>query len=99
MGAEDPEDGHIHFPGDCALQTRMAYEKIVRILASHGADLSNIARVVTYLANMADKKLYEAEQMCALSGIEPPPHSLIDVSSLAWPEMVVEVEVTAIVPK
>ena len=48
---------------------------------------------------MADKKLYETEQKRALSGVELPPHSLIGVSSLAWPEMVVEVEVTAVIAK
>lgn len=98
MGAEDPSDGHIHFPGDCAAQTRMAYDKIKHILGEQGADLSNVVRAVAYLTDMRDKDAYEAEQRRALDGAEPPPHTLLGVSSLAWPGMVVEVEVTAVVP-
>ena len=98
MASEDPDDGHIHHPGDCAAQTRMAYDKLVAILAAQGADLSHVVRIVAYLTDMRDKTAYEAEQQRALGGVEPPPHSLIGVSSLAWPGMVVEVEATAFVP-
>lgn len=98
MAAEDPSDGHIHHPGDCAAQTRMAYDKIRRLLATEGADLRNVVRTVAYLTDMGDKLVYEAEQRRALDGAPPPPHSLIGVSALAWPGMVVEVEVTAVVP-
>ncbi len=95
MAAEDPADGHIHHRGDCAAQTRMAYDKIKAILAAQGADLSHVVRIVAYLTDMRDKNAYESEQRQALGDIEPPPHSLIGVSSLAWPGMVVEVEATA----
>jgi 2-iminobutanoate/2-iminopropanoate deaminase len=98
MAAEDPVDGHIHHPGDCAAQTRMAYDKIKAILAAQGADLSHVVRIAAYLTNMQDKTAYESELRQALGGIEPPPHSLIGVNSLAWPGMVVEVEATAFVP-
>ena len=97
MGAEDPVDGHIHHPGDCAAQTKMAYAKVAAILADHGADMSNIVRVVAYLTDMRDKQAYEQELRSALGDTEPPPHTLIGVSTLAWPSMVVEVEVTAAV--
>ena len=98
MGAEDPVDGHIHHPGDCGAQTRMAYGKIRAILAAQGADLSHVVRIVAYLTDMQDKHAYETEQRLALDGVEPPPHSTIGVSSLAWPGMVVEVEATAFLP-
>jgi 2-iminobutanoate/2-iminopropanoate deaminase len=97
MAAEDPVDGHIHHPGDCAAQTKMAYAKVAAILADHGADMSNIVRVVAYLTDMREKQAYEQELQAALGGAEPPPHTLIGVTSLAWPGMVVEVEVTAAV--
>lgn len=98
MAAEDSDEGHIHHLGDCAEQARLAYDKIKRILAAQGADLSHVVRLVTYLVDMRDKQAYEAVQHEALGGIEPPPHSLIGVASLAWPGMLVEVEATAVVP-
>jgi 2-iminobutanoate/2-iminopropanoate deaminase len=57
-----------------------------------------VVRIVAYLTDIRDKNACESEQRHALGGIEPPPHSLIGVSSLAWPGMVVEVEATAFVP-
>lgn len=98
MGSEDPVDGHIHHPGDCAAQTRMAYNKIRTILAEQGGDLSHVVRIVAYLTDIREKNAYESVQREALEGVEPPPHSLIGVSALAWPGMVVEVEATAVVP-
>lgn len=98
MGSEDPVDGHIHYPGDCAAQTRMAYNKIRTILAEQGGDLSHVVRIVAYLTDIREKNAYESVQREALEGVEPPPHSLIGVSALAWPGMVVEVEATAVVP-
>jgi len=62
MAAEDPADGHIHHRGDCAAQTRMAYDKIKAILAAQGADLSHVVRIVAYLTDMRDKNAYESEQ-------------------------------------
>lgn len=97
MAAEDPVDGHIH-PGDCAAQTRMAYDKVKAILAGQGADLRHVVRIVAYLTDMRDKNAYETEQKRALDGVDPPPHTLLGVHSLAWPGMTVEIEVTAVVP-
>ena len=98
MAAEDPEDGHILHLGDLAAQSDMAFEKIKTILAEHEADMSHIVRMIAYLTDMREKKLYEGALHKALGGVEPPPHSLLGVSSLAWPGMMVEVEVTAAVP-
>ena len=76
----------------------MAYDKLKAILATQGANLSHVVRIVAYLTNMSDKHAYESEQRQALDGIEPPPHSLIGVTGLAWSGMVVEVEATAFLP-
>lgn len=97
MAAEDPQDGHIHDAGDFAAQCRMAYGKIKKILAEQGAGMDNIVRTVTYLTDMRNKDAYVACQREALGGAKPPPHTLLGVSSLAWPGMMVEVEVTAAV--
>ncbi|WP_264078209.1 hypothetical protein [Mycobacterium stomatepiae] len=49
------------------------------------------------VTDMRDKAEYERVEREALAGVEPP-HSLIGITSPAWPGMVVEVEVTAGVP-
>jgi enamine deaminase RidA (YjgF/YER057c/UK114 family) len=98
MAAEDPQDGHIHDPGDFAAQCRMSYDKIRKILGEQGAGMADIVRTVAYVTDMRNKDAYVACQREALAGAPPPPHTLLGVSSLAWPGMQVEVEVTAAVP-
>lgn len=98
MAAEDPQDGHIHDPGDFAAQCRMSYGKIKKILAEQGAGMTDIVRTVAYVTDMRNKEAYVACQREVLAGAPPPPHTLLGVSSLAWPGMQVEVEVTAAVP-
>ncbi|MCG4256735.1 RidA family protein [Acetobacter senegalensis] len=99
MAAEDPDDGHIQFKGDFAGQCRMAYRKIHDALKAQHASMNDIVRTTAYLTDMRDKDAYQKCQREAMGTAEMPPHTLLGVSSLAWPGMLVEVEVTAITPR
>ncbi|BBY23452.1 hypothetical protein MSTO_36570 [Mycobacterium stomatepiae] len=59
--------------------------------------VTSTIRVTAPVTDMRDKAEYERVEREALAGVEPP-HSLIGITSPAWPGMVVEVEVTAGVP-
>ena len=98
MAAEDPKDGHILFKGDFAGQCQMAYRKIHDALAAQHATMNDIVRTTAYLTDMRDKDAYQKCQRDAMGKAELPPHTLLGVNSLAWPGMLVEVEVTAIAP-
>lgn len=98
MGSEDVDTGEILHCGDPGAQTRYAYDRIVSILGDNNSGLQEIARVVAYLTDMRHKEIYEQVQGEYFAGLDMPVHSLVEVSSLAWPGMLVEVEVTAVHP-
>lgn len=98
MGAEDVEDGHIRHPGDFTAQCRYAYEKIQAALAREGASLEHVVKITTYVL---DAEYRQASTVCrreAFGDIPLPTHTFIVVAGLAWPDMLVEVDVTAVVP-
>ena len=98
MGSEDAATGKIEHLGDFMSQCQMAYNKIQTILNTQGGDMSNIVRIVAYLTDMRYSNDYITCRDLALAGAQLPPHTLINVNQLAWPGMMVEVEVTAAVP-
>jgi enamine deaminase RidA (YjgF/YER057c/UK114 family) len=47
IGAEDADDpaGGVRHPGDACAQARYAFEKAARLLATHGATMSDIVKI------------------------------------------------------
>lgn len=101
VGAEDENGprGKIRYPGDFAQQCRYAYDKIKRVLAKNGASLANVVKVTTYMTDLR----YRVDMGKCIGdswgGITFPAHTLIGVAALAFPEMIIEVDATAIVDK
>ncbi|HZP79376.1 MAG TPA: RidA family protein [Pseudolabrys sp.] len=98
VGAEDEgaTRGVIRHLGDFAGQCRYAYDKIKRLLAAHGASMNDVVKVVTYVTdirNQVDAGKCRAE---ALGGAPQPVHTFLNINQLAWPGMLVEVDVIAI---
>jgi 2-iminobutanoate/2-iminopropanoate deaminase len=98
VGAEDESGprGSIRHLGDFAGQCSYAYDKIKRLLAMHGATMNDVVKVVTYVTDI--RNLPEAGKCRteALAGAPQPVHTFLNISQLAWPGMLVEVDVTAI---
>jgi 2-iminobutanoate/2-iminopropanoate deaminase len=98
VGAEDEgaTRGVIRHLGDFAGQCRYAYDKIKRLLAAHGATMNDVVKVVTYVTdirNQVDAGKCRAE---ALAGAPQPVHTFLNINQLAWPGMLVEMDVIAI---
>ena len=98
VGAEDESAarGTIRHLGDFAGQCRYAYDKIKRLLAAHGATMNDLVKVVTYVTDV--RNLPEAGKCRteALAGAPQPVHTFLNINALAWPGMMVEVDVIAI---
>jgi len=98
VGAEDEDSdkgGVIRHLGDFGAQCRYAWDKIKRLLARHGATLDNVDKVTTYVTDIryfADAGKCRAE---AYAGATQPAGTFLVVTALAWPGMLVEVDVTA----
>ena len=85
-------------------QTRVALDKIRGALEDAGTSMNYIVKTVTFLKNMEDypvveEVVWEYYREHAPSLIdEPPCDTLIGVATLHEPDMLVEIEATAIMP-
>ena len=100
VGAEDEngKGGDILHKGDFAAQCKYAYDKIKRLLDKHGATLGDVVKMVSYLTDVRYQPDYGKCRVDAFGSHPLPVHTLLTISQLAWPGMIVEVEVTAMVP-
>jgi enamine deaminase RidA (YjgF/YER057c/UK114 family) len=90
-------DGSIVAPGDIGGQLTQALDNLETVLAQAGSDLSHVLRLNYYTTDVD-----------ALLGVWPiitqrladnrPASTLLGVARLAYPEMLIEIEATAIVP-
>ena len=96
-------DGEPVGPGDLAAQTEQAYLNVATALAAVGATFDDVAKLNVYVVDLAPEKLddFGAGVMRAAErlGIDPiKPITLLGVSALAEPDLMVEVEATAVLP-
>jgi enamine deaminase RidA (YjgF/YER057c/UK114 family) len=98
IGAEDENGprGNIRYAGDFVGQCRYAYDKIKRVLAQNGASLADVVKVTTYMTDLR----YRLDMGKCIGeswgSVTFPAHTLIGVAALAFPQMIVEVDATAI---
>jgi len=102
VSAEDPEattpqSVTILGDGDFRAQTQIAFRKIKEILAAHGATLADVVRMTAYVTDRTNLWTYFEVQGEELDRAPRPPHTFLEVSALSVPEMLVEIEVTAII--
>ncbi|WP_406279057.1 RidA family protein [Embleya sp. NBC_00896] len=77
-------------------QGRQAFRNVERVLAAAGATFADVVKVGIFVRNMAedlDKLILLRKEFLALPY---PADTLVEVSSLARPEWLIEVEVTAL---
>jgi 2-iminobutanoate/2-iminopropanoate deaminase len=99
VGAEDENGarGTIRHPGNFIEQCKYAYDKIKRVLAQHGGQLSDVVKITTYMTDLRYRLDMGKCIGASWGGVTFPVHTLIGVAALAFPEMIVEVDATAIV--
>jgi 2-iminobutanoate/2-iminopropanoate deaminase len=90
-------DGNWVGLGDAGAQATQVYVNIGRILASIGATPQDVVKINTILTDRADRDAVTAARL-AFFGAHRPPHTGI-IAGLGSPEVRVEVEVIAYVPK
>jgi enamine deaminase RidA (YjgF/YER057c/UK114 family) len=98
VGAEDENGprGNVRHHGNFLDQCRYAYDKIKRVLAHHGAGLRDVVKVTTYVTDLRHRVTLGQCVKDTWDDITFPTNTLI-VTSLAFPEMIIEVDVTAVV--
>ncbi len=84
--------------GDAGAQARQVYVNIGRCLASVGATARDVVKINTILVDRADRDAVTAARL-AFFGDHRPPHTGIIIAGLGSPEVRVEVEVIAYLPR
>jgi 2-aminomuconate deaminase len=95
VGAEADEFGVTKV--DIRAQTRQVIENIKRILASVGAELSDVVQLTAYLVNMNDFGGYN-EVYAEYFDENGPTRTTVAVHQLPHPHLVIEIQAVALLP-
>ena len=89
------DDGRVVAPGDAGRQAERIFELIGAILAAHGAGLTDVLHIRTFMTDLGDLPAYGAVRRRLFPGTPPPASTTVQVGALFLPGAVLEVEVTA----
>ncbi|SRR5579875_1766796 len=103
IGAEEEKGkpGDIRSPKNFNGQCKYTFEKIVRVLGYNGATLNDITKMTSYLTSAKNIGSYIACRNAAFKAANArlPAETLLIISRLAWPPMMLEVDVDALTAK
>jgi enamine deaminase RidA (YjgF/YER057c/UK114 family) len=90
-------DGNPQHPGDMAAQIALAADNLEAVLSGAGMSLANVVRLNFYTTDV-DAFLAKAEVLAQRTGAAgvAPPGTLLGVARLAFPELMIELEATAV---
>ncbi len=84
--------------GDAVAQARQVFENVKAILEANGATMNDVVKVNTYLTDVSHRPALAEVRGRYFTG-DPPASTLVEVSRLALEGLLIEVEVTAAVPR
>ena len=87
-------DGSVFGVGDIRAQTAHILDNLKIILAKGGATLNDVVRVVVYITDMNDFAAIHEIRAKYFSGAKPA-STMVEVSRLVHPDMMIEIEATA----
>ena len=90
------DDGEFIHDGDFAGEVRLMFDNMRRVLEEAGATLDDVVRLTVFIKEM-DKIEDFTKIKKEVFGDHAPTQSAIGVSTLALPELTLEVEATAVV--
>jgi enamine deaminase RidA (YjgF/YER057c/UK114 family) len=95
------EQGESIHPGDPRAQTRRTFTNIKGLLESEGADWRDVVRTTCYLADFRyyDEFNEVRNQFYDEEGLDPVPASTCIEARICRPELLVEIEAIAMIPK
>jgi reactive intermediate/imine deaminase len=90
------ENGHVVGPGDFDAQAEQVFKNLKRVLEAAGSSLANVVKVNIYLTDMSNfPKIVELRSR--YFSRPWPADTIVGVTALALPELMIEIEATALV--
>lgn len=95
QAAIDPETGEIVGEGDFVAQARKTFENIETVLRAARSSLDQVVKVTIYMTDMSHfPKVVELRE--EVFGEPYPADTIVEVQSLALPELMIEVDAMAL---
>jgi enamine deaminase RidA (YjgF/YER057c/UK114 family) len=90
-------DGDVTAPGDYVLQAELTVANLVTALSAAGAGLSDVLKTTVYVASADRADLVRVWQVVAAAfGDHDAPSTLLGVTTLGYPDQLVEIEAVAL---
>jgi len=89
-------DGNAAFRGDFKAQARGAYEAMKALIESQGGTMNNIVKITTYVTDMR-YRVDLAPIREEFFGKKGPASTLVEISALAHPDWMIEIEAIAVI--
>jgi enamine deaminase RidA (YjgF/YER057c/UK114 family) len=83
--------------GDWESQTRLAFRNVGRALASAGAGWADVFKITIFVVDIAALATVRAVRDEFVARDAPPASTLVEVSALVRPELLIEIEAIALV--
>ena len=94
--------GKLVGPGDVRAQTKQAFENILKVLKAAGCGMKDVVRFQTFLTHASDIDGFMQARREVFPGYFPdgvyPPNTILVVSRLVLPELLIEIEAMAVKP-
>lgn len=91
------QDGNVVGEGDYEKQIRQAFKNLGYALSSVGMTLSDVVKLNSYILSIEKGyKAYRKVRGEMMEGISPPASTLVEVTSLASPKFLFEIEAIAV---
>jgi reactive intermediate/imine deaminase len=90
-------DGELVGTGDVIRQSEQVLDNVGAVLQATGATFGDVVRVGVYVRDMADRELINTVRR-RYFGDARPASTLVEVSALANPDALVEIEAVALLP-
>ena len=82
--------------GDIKVQTRQVLENLKAVLEEGGATLDDVVKVTVFVTNVAEHFSQIHEVRAEFWGKDYPASTLVEVSALANPDFLIEIEAVAV---
>jgi len=93
-GIEFDKDGNLLGKGDIKAQTRRIFEQIKMIVEAGGGKMDDVVKVTVFVTDVRYREPY-GEVRSEFFGPNPPASTLVQISNLAIPDALIEIEAVA----
>ncbi|MGE3149504.1 MAG: RidA family protein [Pseudorhodoplanes sp.] len=91
--------GNVIGKGDIRAQTEKTFENLKAALAAAGAGFEHVVKMNTYVVDVKHVPIIREVRARYLNASTPPASTLVGVAALASPDLLIEVEVIAVLPE